>query len=154
MICPSCKGMVEEDNAFCHLCGARLMDPPQNRSPSGHGLDTTGGVAEQAQGRRPAPRPAGTSASSRYSGVSLVAGTLSFIGWMIAIAGVILGAYLASEYKPEYGEENAEAMRLGMFVGSALAGWLYAIVILWMGYVLRLLSDIERNTVGGRSSDR
>ncbi len=158
MICSTCNASVPEGNLFCHLCGEKLPEvliPRQSgASPPSGGAGFSG---QPGKGANPAIqgdvntavyRSAARSPNSRYTGASLVCGAILVIGWLIAIAAPILGIYLASDYDPGPFQENVGAIRIGIFVGTTLVGWLYAILTLWMGYVLRLLSDIEHNTVG------
>lgn len=152
MICTNCNATVPEGNAFCHLCGANISDRQQGSSLRERRLEKMDRIVERRRTQVSDPAAGVVSTASRYSGASLVATTLWVIGWIIAVGGVILGAYLASEYEPEFDQENEGAIRFGIFVGTALAAWLYAVLVLWMAYALRLLSDIERNTAGGRSA--
>lgn len=144
MICTGCNASLPDGSAFCHLCGTKLQ-----AAPAAAGAPPPRSAPPTPQ--RVTARTYTSTPSGRYTGASLVAGTLWVIGWIIAIGAIILGAVLASDYDPAFGEENAGAIRFGIFVGTSLAGWIYAVAILWMAYLLRLLADIERNTAGGRN---
>jgi hypothetical protein len=162
MICARCNAIVPDDSAFCHNCGARVesaVQPEGREEPHPRPQPTSrppGATAARTQPPPMAPaaaaRPPRT--GSRYAGASIVATTLSIIGWVVAVGGVIVGIILASEYEPGYGEENAGAIRFGLFIGTAIAAWIYACLILWAAYALRLLSDIEVEVRSGRGSGR
>jgi len=90
-------------------------------------------------------------------GVALVSGTLSVLGWLIAIAGFFVAIRAATQKGEFLGTEIIElstAERLGIFFGTLILFWLFAVIVLWSAYVLRLLSDIERRLAGSSPSSR
>ena len=144
MYCLQCKTQIPDDSDFCHNCGANVESqrkpvPAASNEPRAVASRATRAVREAAPGERP---------RSKYVGASLVSGTLLLLGWLIAVAGVILGLGLTS-LQDLGDEEVGDAERVGMFLGAVIVCWLVAVGVLWSAYVLRLLSDIERR-LGGR----
>lgn len=166
MNCQSCGVALPADSEFCHNCGAKVEaeaqpergEEPQARPSAPPPPPSTARAAPVPPSAAvgPGPPPVGR---SRYGGASLVAGTLWIIGWIVAVVGVIIAIAAAggadcaevlgkdsgffAEGECSGGEEAG--VRIGLFLGITLLAWLYAVIILWLSYTLRLVSDIEVN---------
>lgn len=119
MVCAKCGAQVPEDAQFCGACGTSL-GPGQ-----------------------------GAATESRYVGALLVSRFLWIAGWLVVIAGFVLGVVLSDNY--ECGSARCDqaaetATKIGIFLGSILGGLAYGAVVLAIAYVVMLLSDIEVNT--------
>jgi hypothetical protein len=146
MFCSECGTQVPNEAEFCHNCGARVVVPAEAPAPSPEPTAS----AEAAAGRTQIGRAqlAGHQPTARYAGASLVATTLWIIGWLIVLVGLVAAFAVAGSYEcgdvfDECGKDEELGIRIGLWIGTVLISWLYAILFLWFSYVLRLLSDVE-----------
>lgn len=163
MQCTNCGAAVAEDSLYCYSCGGKLAEPAAIAAPLPP--PEIAGVASQPaplptpappailvappnQPQATAPLPA---SSSAYGGAHLVFRFLWFLGWgtvvLSPIVGLVIGASLASDCRDSWVSECSQGDKTGIFIGTfigcVIVGWLVALGVLWLAYVLRLLSDVE-----------
>jgi hypothetical protein len=86
---------------------------------------------------------------AKYTGALFASNVLRVVGWIVAFLTPVIAIAAASSYKCEYdlfgqcSDSGVAGTRFGLFVGIMVVGWLYAAIMLAIGYAVLLLSDIE-----------
>jgi hypothetical protein len=157
---------------FCRLCGGELgvnekltgataharcpaadLEQPaaaQAGTPTARRYARIDGQPSAVQARNAGSAPDGP---AKYKGALFASNILRLVGWIAAFLTPIIATATASSYECEsqlFGQycsnSDVTGTKIGLFVGIMVVGWLYAALMLAIGYAVLLLSDIEFNS--------
>lgn len=154
---------------FCRLCGGELGVNEKLMGATAHAKCPAADRAQSAEapqaeqsaprryvrvdGQQPSVRPAKVGDESagpaKYTGALFASNVLRVVGWIVAFLTPVIAIAAASSYQCQYdlfgqcSDSDVTGTRIALFGGIMVVGWLYAAIMLAIGYAVLLLSDIE-----------